>query len=134
MSFFMINFFLKAVFFSIVSNWAQNLYLLRDHNKGARQFFFFCKHQKRIFKNVFDHSYHKLFFSFYCEDEIFAWAFLPFFKKTILETVFFNHSNTHFIQKKWLLVNWTALWASLSYAGVSLHHFFNKTQWYFRSM
>ena len=40
------------------------------------------------------------------------------------KTIFFNRSNTHFIQKKWLCVNRTALWASSSYARVSLESFF----------
>ena len=40
------------------------------------------------------------------------------------KTIFFNRSNTHFIQKKWLCENRTALWASSSYARVSLESFF----------
>ena len=40
--------------------------------------------------------------------------------------IFFNRSNTHFIQKKWLCVNRTALWASSSYARVSLESFFQS--------
>ena len=37
---------------------------------------------------------------------------------------FFNHSTSYFIQKKWLWVNWTALWALSSCAKESLVSFF----------